>query len=57
MRLDLTGNSVQKVKNYREIMFKTLSKLKVLDGTDKNDNYVSSDDNCVSLDDDDVEHG
>ena len=44
MRLDLTGNAVQQVENYRDTLFKTLPKLEVLDRTDKNDEDVLSDD-------------
>lgn len=44
MRLDLTGNDIQNIQNYREEVFKALPEIEILDGLDKQGEFVESDD-------------
>lgn len=44
VKLDLTGNKVCDVDNYRQSVFEAFPKLEALDGTDKNDQPVESED-------------
>jgi acidic leucine-rich nuclear phosphoprotein 32 family protein A/C/D len=52
VRLDLTGNDITKVENYRDEVFKALPKLQVLDGFDRDGQQIESDDDD---DEDDLE--